>query len=671
MMKNNLLIYSLLVITGLLISSCETGKRTTKEEIEKPTISLMVWDDKAMEGTDGAEFQFFQSGRQLSDLTVKYSISGTAKNGYDFNIPESIRMKDLLAVSSIKPTDDFINMQMRNPATFLIIKPVDDFLLEGDETVTITLISDPAYTIDPDNASKTIVIQDNELPDVQFLLPGSGGPESSPGNVEVTLSKVTSKDVRIEYTVSGILAQNSTEDYKLSSGTLIIPVGSKGKTLPLTIINDNIPEDDETLVIKILNASNANIGLIGKHYYTILNDDRDLARSSVYDKIYGIILGSRGGSSLGAVVENIGKMDVIEKNYGIFNEFLPYNANEVFWSHPAGATEDGIERQKCICTAIIEKQDRIKAEDLVKVWLRDCDIEKMYYMTQPYDRTLLAYVKWGFSAEDLPKTKFGMPSDLGEHIHLTARVFHPIPIINAGDPEGAIEDTKELGRIFYENKNDDAFAWGGVYNAALSLALLPDATVTSVIEGALKYSTPEMKAEIEHGLAIADKYTDPMDRKFREELNAMYADSTSPYYVNKRIAKYMASSVYENVTCSFAIFKITKGNVEQAVLIANNRGRDTDCTAASAGGLAGALTGTTTIPKEWIDQLEMGIAKNPYTNSNMTNKATAQGLYRALQSKLNRMSEELKAAEKQYGTELPVEVINKKKYLNHMNEIVK
>jgi hypothetical protein len=185
----------------------------------------------------------------------------------------------------------------------------------------------------------------------------------------------------------------------------------------------------------------------------------------------------------------------------------------------------------------------------------------------------------------------------------------------------------------------------------------------------LEYATPEMRKEIEHGLAIAGKYTDPMDRKFREELNAMYGDPASPYYADKRMTKYIASSVYENVTCSFAIFKLTKGNVEQAVMVANNRGRDTDCTAASAGGLAGALTGTSTIPKIWADQLDTGLKNTPYTNSHMSNIATAQGLYRALQGKLKRMSAELEAAEIKYGKELPVEIAKKKKYLDLMHEI--
>lgn len=648
-MKKTLFLSLLPVAVGILVSRCDTGKRGSPQSMDKPTISVMVWDGEAMEGSETAELQLFQVGTAKSGLVVNYTISGTARNGYDFRIRNSI--------------------EMRNPQASLIIKPVDDLFPEGDETVTITLIADPAYNIDAENAGKTIVIRDNELPEVQFLLPSSGEPESSRGDVKVTLSKPASTEVTIDYKISGALAHDPEMDFRASPGNLVIPLGSTAGTIPLNIINDNMAEDDETIIIELVKAVNANIGLNEKHYYTVINDDGDVPRSSIYDRIYGIILGSRGGSSLGAVVEAVGEMTEIERVYGTFNEFLPYNHYDVDWSHPAGATEDGIERQKCISTAIIEKQDMITAGDLMKVWVRDFEIKDMYSMTQPYDKALMEYAKWGITAEELPKTKYGMPDDLGHHIHLTARVFHPIPCMNAGDPESAIADTKEIGRLYYENKDDDAFAWGGVYNAALTLAMLPGATINSVIEGALKYATSEMKAEIEQGLAIAEKYADPMDKRFREELNQMYADPGSPYCAEKRMTSYIGSSIYENVTCAFAILKASKGNVELAVMIANNRGRDTDCTAASAGGLAGALTGTATIPPSWIEYLDKGTRENPYTVSHMTNQATAQGLYRAFQNKLRRMTDEVNAAVKQHGPELPAEAANKKKYLALMHEL--
>jgi ADP-ribosylglycohydrolase len=633
----------------MLLLTIVTSEYSIAQNLKKPMISLMVWDNRAIEGSDRAELQLFQTDAYKPDLVVHYDISGTARNGFDFRIGDSIRMI--------------------NTKASLIIKPVDDLVLEGDETVTITLRKDTAYTIDPRNSTKTIIIQDNELPDVQFLLPCSGGKESDPGIVEVALSQASLADVRIDYKISGNLVQNPEADFRSSSGQIVIPAGSIKATIPLEIINDDLPEDDETIIIEIVNAVNANIGINEKHYYNIENDDGDVPRSSIFDRIYGILLGSRGGSSLGAVVEGMDRISEIEKIYGTFDEFIPYNHYDVYWSHPAGSTEDGIERQKAICTAIIEKQNRIKAEDLMKIWIRDYEIKDMYYMTQPYDKTLLAYAKWGCSPEELPSSKYGgMPDDLGNHIHLTARVFHAIPIINAGDPAGAIEDTKEIGRIFYEDLNDDAFAWGGVYNAALALAVLPGATVNSVIEDALKYATPDMRNEIEYGLSIAGRYSNPMDRGFREELNKMYEDPESPYRASKRITKYIGSSVYENVTCAFAIFKASNGNVELAVRIANNRGRDTDCTAASAGGLAGALTGTSTIPEEWIKYLEKGTRDNPYTNSHMPNKATAQALYRALQNKLKNMEEELKITEKQYEKQLPEGAAKVKNYLELMRK---
>jgi len=634
---------------AMLLLTIVASGYSSAQKLEKPTISLMVWDNRAIEGSDRAELQFFQTDVYKTGLVVHYDISGTARNGYDFRIGNSLRM--------------------RNSKASLIIKPVDDFDLEGDETVTITLREDTAYTIDPRNRSKTIIIQDNELPDIQFLLPSSCSKESDPGFVEIALSKASLADVRIDYKISGNLVQNPESDFRSSSGNILIPAGTTTGTIPLEIINDDIPEDDETIIIEIVNASNANIGINEKHYYTIENEDGDVPRSSVYDRIYGIILGSRGGSSLGAIVEGMDRTSEIESIYGIFNEFIPYNHYDVYWSHPAGSTEDGIERQKAICTAVIEKQNRIKAEDLMKIWIRDYEIKDMYYMTQPYDKTLLAYAKWGCSPEELPSSKYGgMPDDLGNHIHLTARVFHAIPVINAGDPAGAIEDTKEIGRLFYEDRNDDAFEWGGVYNAALALAVLPGATINSVIEGALKYATPDMRKEIEYGLSIAGRYSNPMDKGFREELNKMYEDPESPYCASKRITKYIGSSIYENVTCSFAILKASKGNVELAVRIANNRGRDTDCTAASAGGLAGALTGTSTIPEEWIKKLDEGTGDNPFTNSHMPNKATAQALYRALQNKLKSLAEELKISENQDGKQQPEGVVKVKTYLELMRK---
>jgi ADP-ribosylglycohydrolase len=604
----------ILVILSMLFFS------SSRVVVKKPTVAIVEWDDKAKEGRDHAEIRIVQVGDPVPGLVVHISTAGTATHGIDYR-----------AISSSWQLDKMVEIG---------ILPTQDGILEGDETLTIKLLESPDYAIEPQHGSATITIMDEELPDVEFIHPSSINDESVEMiELNVALSKAYHEEIAIDYTVQGVLAEEG-EDFLLEPGTLVIPAGEMESSINLQIINDREAEYDETVVIRLTNTRNANIGRTESHYHSIRNDDDDLPRSIVHDRIYGAVLGFRAGCAMGAATEYNWPQHLLEETFGLVDKFIPYVHYGDTWSHPAGSTEDGGERHKLMCTAIIEKQDRINADDLLAVWLRDCEIEDMYHMTQPYDRILLGYAKWGVPPGDMPQTKWGSPYDLGEHIHLTARTFQAVPCINAGDPENAIKDMNDLGRLFYEDPEDDAFAWGAVYNAAMALALLPDATVESVIEGALEYATPDIEEEIRTALAITDKYDDPMNRDLWKELSELYVDPDSKYYVFDRIEKYINSSIYENVGYAFALFKATRANVVQSVIIATNRGYDTDCTAASAGALCGALSGTATIPLDWIETLDAGIANNPYTNAHFTNKATADGLFRALQSKLYRMQAE-------------------------------
>ncbi len=589
---------------------------------QKPVVAILTWDEKAKEAADPGEMWIVQLGEPTPDLTVKIKIEGTASDGIDYRC--------------------FSDTWKMNKMERFKILPIDDGLEEGDETVTVSIMGSPEYAIEEIHKSATVTIQDNTFPDVEFATPSSTGEESDEQvELKVTLSKSFRKEIELDYTVQGVGAEQD-KDFKLNAGTLVIPAGETEASIAMKIIDDNEAEGDETVVIRLIQAKNANIETKHAHYYTIINDDGALTENIVYDRIFGALLGFRAGCSMGAVTEFNWDQQRSESTFGLLDEFRPFVHYGDSWSHPAGATEDGGERHKLMCTAIIEKGDRINYQDLKDVWLRDCEIENMEHMTQNYDKVLLAYAKWGVPPADFPVTKYGQPRDLGEHIHLTARTFQALPCINAGDPENAILDMNDMGKLYYEDPNDDAFAWGAVYNAAMAMALLPGATVESVIEGALKYATPEIEEEIRYVLAITDKYEDPMEKEMWQELTDVYMDPESKYNAFRRIEKYPNSSVYENVGYAFALFKATNANVQQSVIIAVNRGYDTDCTAASAGALCGALSGTSTIPEDWIETLDAGIANNPYTNAHFTNKATADGLYRALQSKVYRMQEELK-----------------------------
>jgi len=359
--------------------------------------------------------------------------------------------------------------------------------------------------------------------------------------------------------------------------------------------------------------------------------------SKLFDKIYGCLAGSRIGSAMGAPTEGW-SMERIVETHGVLTTFKPFGHYGI-WDSPPGSTEDGIERQKLMCAAIIEKQDRITAEDLVQTWIKVLDLEKMKYMTQPWDRNLLIVAKTGL----VPPGRLG---ELSRYINANtlARSFHAIPLINACDTKGMIEDLYDVGRTC-QPLHSDSFPWGVIYNAAVVEATRPNSTVDSVIGEALKYASPEHtegvrqspKELIEQALDIANRSSDPLD--IRAELNEIY---------NMKIGEYAYCSIWENVAKALAIFAATGGNVKDAVIVSINFGRDTDCLAASAAGLAGAFSGTSTIPTEWIETVDHATTQNPYTNAQRTIKEDAEGLYSALQNKIKRMKAHVDLMEAQW-----------------------
>jgi hypothetical protein len=72
------------------------------------------------------------------------------------------------------------------------------------------------------------------------------------------------------------------------------------------------------------------------------------------------------------------------------------------WKREPGTTEDGVERQKLIITAIIEKQDRVTAEDVRKAWVDHMNPNAAGLVSEPFEGALLAMAKSGIPAATKP-----------------------------------------------------------------------------------------------------------------------------------------------------------------------------------------------------------------------------------------------------------------------------
>jgi ADP-ribosylglycohydrolase len=344
------------------------------------------------------------------------------------------------------------------------------------------------------------------------------------------------------------------------------------------------------------------------------------------DNFFGCIAACHVGSSMGAPCEGW-LYERIEAKFGTIDRLMPYQHYNNGWNREPGTTEDGCERQKLMITAIMEKKDRVNAEDVRKIWVRDMKPEQAGMISEPFEMKLLEMAKSGIPACDI-----GRYCDYAG-LNSFARSCHPIGLINAGDVEGAVTDAFEVGQL-YQTTNSRGLQWAAITAMAIAAAAKPGATADSVLNTVLAGDPRfgkdfgEMRAasEIERGLARTKDCGD--FRQMRKVFDSIYSGSGTPYAF---------SSANEVVTKAICIFRMVRGNPREAIIAAVNFGRDTDCLAAIAGGISGALSGPGSIPEEWIKQVDFATKRMPVTNSRRTLREHAEGLYEAYRARLRKL----------------------------------
>ncbi len=341
---------------------------------------------------------------------------------------------------------------------------------------------------------------------------------------------------------------------------------------------------------------------------------------SLRDKYYGCICGSHIGSAMGAQVEDMPYAEIEEK-YGTVESFHAYEHYHNGWIRKPGTTEDGIERQKLMITAIMEKGDRVNAEDVKRAWIRHIKPASIGMISEPFEAKLLAMAQAGIPAHDI-----GKYCDYAG-LNSFARACHPIGLINAGDVQGAVNDVLEVGQL-YQTANSRGLKWAMVTAVAIAAATKTDATLESVLDTIFDTCDSDLVVkELEKQLNNTEKCED--FRQLRAAFDDIYHAIGIPY---------ANSFAREVVTKAVCIFRMVKGNTRQAIIASVNMGRDTDCTAAVAAGICGALTGAASIPDEWIRQVDYATEMNPYTNAVRTMRENSDGLYEAFKARLKKMA---------------------------------
>jgi Ca2+-binding RTX toxin-like protein len=162
-----------------------------------PTVSLVTVnspDASAAEaGLDPGTFTISRTGSTTASLPVSYVLTGTATNGTDYTtIPLT--------------TTILANQSSAN----LLVTPINDPSVEGNETVTLTLTDTPAYDLGA-SPTATVIIADNDIPPVTTaMLPN--GPEIR-SNLSYTISQnLDASDIALNPSTNTIAIARSTDN---------------------------------------------------------------------------------------------------------------------------------------------------------------------------------------------------------------------------------------------------------------------------------------------------------------------------------------------------------------------------------------------------------------------------------------------------------------------------
>ncbi len=350
---------------------------------------------------------------------------------------------------------------------------------------------------------------------------------------------------------------------------------------------------------------------------------------TLYDRFYAVNAAVTISNSMGDITEGKSYQQ-IEEQYGRLDQLLPQDKSESVrrreWGpdqvrpahhRPPGMTEDGIERHRLMCTAIIEKGGRVTVWDLARVWIRDINPAHFGILLGNQDRIFYDLLKAG-----MPPTETGRYADWPGFIG-TCKMMLPVGLVNACDPRQAALDALGSGRL--KDSPHHAFNFAlevcAAVAAACAEALRPDATVERVIAEALSHLSASPRAEVEASLAWTGEVEDVW------ALRPLFAEK----YHNRP-----TSNAVEVLAAGLCILRMVEGDTHQAILASVNFGRDCDCISYVAAGLSAALHGLGSTPREWLDIVEEELKTDPYTVSRRSLEDTAQGLYQAMLNEMER-----------------------------------
>ena len=253
------------------------------------------------------------------DVTVPFSLSGTASQSLDYN--------------NVVPASGEVLIPAGQTMGTTTLHIIDDTLYEETEEILVTMGQ-------PSNAARvaptlhTIYIVDNDSAPAVYFQQSSQTVSEGVGytNIAINLSAASGMTVTVPYGVSGTAL--SGIDFSLAPSPIVIPAGSTSVNLRLDIIDDSMDEDAETLTVGLQPPINATLGGPKNHTVTITDNDGPpavyftLDTQSAYEDSGSMNVGVRLATASGKPVSvpiTVSGTALAPEDYALYVNNQPFN----------------------------------------------------------------------------------------------------------------------------------------------------------------------------------------------------------------------------------------------------------------------------------------------------------------------------------------------------------
>jgi hypothetical protein len=242
-----------------ITTASATGTITDNDPI--PTVSIAnVTKAEGNSGNTPFDFEVSLSNASDQEIVIDYTTQdGTA----------------LTSDNDYQAASGTIRFAPGTTKQTITVNATGDSRREKDETFSVKLnTTTPSLVTIPTDAIGLGTIQNDDLTFPSITVSPATVNEGGVLSFDVSLSDVSSDEIRIDVATSDGTALLSDSDYTRLTQTLIFAPNERTKTVTVQTTNDNKLEDDETITLTLSNPVNTTIAGTGSAIGTIKNDDQ-------------------------------------------------------------------------------------------------------------------------------------------------------------------------------------------------------------------------------------------------------------------------------------------------------------------------------------------------------------------------------------------------------------